>query len=880
MYLSFVAGVILATWPLARHPVTHWPQHHDPALFTWVMVSMARWLAQGPLHLFDGNAFYPYSESLAFSEPLLVPAVLGLPGFVWGNPVLTYNLLVLLFWPVNGVAMAWAAHSLTGSRGAAWLAGAVFCLSPYFTEYHLEFNMLPAASIPVALVAWVRWLERQEFRWLAVASAALAIQGMTSWYYTIILGFGLATVTLGFVCLRWRGWHLGRDLAALVGGGVGVAVVLLPIAWPYALIHRELGYERDLSQTSQHYADLLSFVEPAGRSLFFRVDWTGHLPETSPFVGYTVLTLAACSVGWLGRAPLSRAACRLSRVGHVALGASVAMAGLGMVLGPGRHQLGSRAIRLLPQSYLTLAFLAGLGVLAVRGWDAYRRRAPRSLTRGDWVRLLGLLTAVSIVLALGPVVHMGGRSVGAGPYVGLYRMLVPLHAIRITARFGVLTVAALALLAAFGWCLVATWARGRPRVLRLLGGALIVALATEYAVRPPEYVEAKRARPVDAVLRAEPDDVVVLEWPTHTAEDTRVMFRSLHHGKRVMNGHSGFVPESLHALSGLLTSLGPPFPVEDAQAELRRVFPLRYLVVRLPEIPGELHAAWLTTREEGPPLLRFLGHYGDDDLYAVVPLPESAWRIERLVSHGFLRSRPLLEVGVRPLTAHPEREQFVDIWLNGELLERVPLGGPVVGRVRIRGTLFHAAANTISLEYGYTIRPGTPVERHWIGMTGASSPGDLWVRSAGQPYGNEAVIRVNGHEAITTLRGYNLVGLPPEGRPLRAGRFDTFGDIGAGPRLAAWIGSLPSGTVVAGAIRDEASALLTQEAVDALRALGVGGDLRGRFRESHAFVGAKGAAPGTALEALGPRPVEILVGRPREAGGLEGGFELTTFALK
>ena len=41
MYLSFVAGVVLATWPLARQPATHWPQHHDPALFTWVMASMA-----------------------------------------------------------------------------------------------------------------------------------------------------------------------------------------------------------------------------------------------------------------------------------------------------------------------------------------------------------------------------------------------------------------------------------------------------------------------------------------------------------------------------------------------------------------------------------------------------------------------------------------------------------------------------------------------------------------------------------------------------------------------------------------------------------------------------------------------------------------------
>jgi hypothetical protein len=881
MYLSFVAGVVLATWPLVRHPATYWPKHHDPALFTWVMVSMARGLVGNPLHLFDGNAFYPYSKSLAFSEPLLVPAVLGLPGFAWGNPVLTYNLLVLLFWPVNGVAMAWAAHSLTGSRGAAWLAGAVFCVSPYFTEYHLEFNMLPAASIPVALVAWVRWLEGQEFRWLAVALAALAAQGMTGWYYTVILGFGLATVSIGFACLRWRGWRVGRHLVALAVGGAGLAVVLLPVAWPYLVLHRELGFERGLTETSAHYADLLSFVEPGGRSLFFDVDWTRHIPETSPFVGYTVLALASSSAIWLRRDdPLSPAARRLARVGLLALGTCLAMAGLGMALGPGRHPLGSRAIRFLPQSYLTLAFLAGLGVLAVRGWDGYRRQAPRRLTRGDWVRLLTLLTAVSLVLALGPLLHVARRSAGAGPYVGLYRMLVPLHALRITVRFGVLTVAALALLAAFGWCLVAARTRGRPQVLRLLGGALIVGLAAEYAVRPPPYAAAERARPVDDVLRADPDDVVVLDWPTYSRDDTRAMFRSLHHGKRVMNGHSGFVPESLHALSGLLTTLGPPFPVEEAQAELRRVFPLRYLVVRLPEIPGELNAAWRATRDGGPPLLRFLGHYGEDDLYEVVPLPESAWRVERLVSHGFLRSRPLLEVGLRPLTGHRERAQFVDICLNGGLLERVPLEGPVATRVPVRGAIFQAAPNTISLEYGYTIRAERASEPYRIGRTGVSSPGDLWVRSAGQPHGDEAVIRLNGREVVASRRGYNLVALPPDGQSSLAAVFDTFGDPEAGPRLAAWIRDLPPGTVVAGAIRDEASALLTQEAVDALRVLGVGGDLRGRFRESHAFVGVKGATPGAALEALGPRPVEVLVGRPREAGGLEGGFELGAFALK
>src|SRR5262249_62177024 len=143
----------------AGAPATPGPPPPAPGVFAWVMASPARRLISPPLTLFHGDAFYPNGESLAYTEPLLPPSLLGLPGFLAGYPVLTYNLLLLTLWPLNGLAMAWAAHGVTGSRPAAWLAAAVFCLSPYFTEYYLEFQMLLAALVPVVLYAWLRWLE-------------------------------------------------------------------------------------------------------------------------------------------------------------------------------------------------------------------------------------------------------------------------------------------------------------------------------------------------------------------------------------------------------------------------------------------------------------------------------------------------------------------------------------------------------------------------------------------------------------------------------------------------------------------------------------------------------------------------------------------------
>ena len=93
--------------------------------------------------------------------------------------------------------------------------------------------------------------------------------------------------------------------------------------------------------------------------------------------------------------------------------------------------------------------------------------------------------------------------------------------------------------------------------------------------------------------------------------------------------------------------------------------------------------------------------------------------------------------------------------------------------------------------------------------------------------------------------------------------FDTLGSADASAALAAWLRSWPPGTIIGGAVRDEASLRLGQDAVDALKEIGVATDLRNHFRWSHAFVGVTGAAPGTALEDANLlRPAVVAVGPP------------------
>ncbi len=869
VFLLALSLVAVYTWPLVRDPAHLVPDNTDPKLFTWVMLSVFRNLLTRPALLLDGSAFYPMGNSLTFAEPLVTPALVAGPlAALGGSPILAYNLTLLLFWALSGWATYAVAFWLTRDHGAALVAMLVFTLAPPRTEYAVEFQMEMAFGLPLAVYALVRFLEEQRTRYLLALLAVFWLQAVAVWYYAVILAFGLAVIALQYAALRWCGWRPRTFVASALGGGA-LALALLPVARPFFVTRRELGFERGLADAVGRSADVLTYFGSRATTLY-RGFWPGYSSETSLFVGAGGLALVALGALWLRRPGRPRRTA-VERGLAAGVWAGLALAVL-ILLTRGR-------LAVVPFSAVGAALLVlALARQAVEGWQRRRHGVEdRRLGEREWVGLLLVLAAFAMLLSLGPEASVAGRPLGPGLYAWLYPYLLPLRAIRGATRFGLLAVFAAALLAGFG----VAWLAGRVsrRTRAIAVGVVVAVLLAEYVSFPMRYVvEPSPLRPVDAVIRADRADVVVLELPINVpGTDTDAMFRSLAHGKRVVNGFAGFVSPWAREISGYFTEPAVPVPGPDAEAALRRIHPLRYLVVRLTDraFPRALRAAWAALREAPPPLLRFRGSFGDEDLYEVVPLPERGTRIERWVSYGYLRDHPVLRLRLRPRKDAPDLEQWAEVRLNDRPLQRVALDGPAVVTVRARRPLRRAAPNVIALEYGY--RRVTPTgARYRIGRTAATSPGDLRVRSRGQPHGSASSIWFNGAELSPDGRGYNLVALDPRGRLLRAAAFDTFADPTQAAELAAWIASLPGGTIVAGAVRDEASARLSEEAVRALSTLGVAGDLRGRFRESHAFVGVKGGPPGSALEALAPRPVELTVGRLDP----QLGFEVSEFTLE
>jgi hypothetical protein len=243
----------------------------------------------------------------------------------------------------------------------------------------------------------------------------------------------------------------------------------------------------------------------------------------------------------------------------------------------------------------------------VRSWSAkpadYLRAHPENWLYGDpdrmgqvERRLFPGFTAPALALAaLAPPVappvfaYVAGAiasvdlSLGTnGPgYEWLFEHVSALRALRVPARFGLVTGLMCAVLAGFG---IRRLVAGRPqRIQIVVVTAAIMATTAEGAMRSQEFSRLPEAAPTVYAWLAEQPDGVVCEYPVGQLEgragpqDPTYMYYSTKHWKPLVNGYSGFLPSSYHALLAGLQN----FP-DDAAIAALRTRDVAYLIVHEP----------------------------------------------------------------------------------------------------------------------------------------------------------------------------------------------------------------------------------------------------------------------------------------------------------
>jgi hypothetical protein len=390
--LIFIILSLVFTYPLPLHLGSAVEDRQDALLNVWITAWDGHQLLADPLHLFDANIFHPYPRTLAYSELLLGNALLALPlSAATGNPVLGYNVALLLSFALSALGAYLLVRRLTRSAAAGVVAGLIFAFSSYRMTNVAQAQLLTTQWMPFALLALYELIHRSRPRHAALFVLFFSLQALSSFYYGILLALVVVAYGLWAVAVRRRKPRVRLPLLALLG----ISLVLVPFSLPYFRVQEEMGFRRTLADSEPFSASLKQYLMVPARSplhgRWLPSDDTpiaGGYPVDALFPGLVALGLAG--VGLLRGRGRERWFFAL-----LALAAFLLSLGPRLYLAPGRpadvdvtlpyawlYALvpGFEALR-APVRFdalvsLALAVLAGYGLLALVGHGRRRRAAP------------------------------------------------------------------------------------------------------------------------------------------------------------------------------------------------------------------------------------------------------------------------------------------------------------------------------------------------------------------------------------------------------------------------------------------------------------------------------------------------------------------------
>lgn len=577
--LGYLAITLVMTWPVvARVATDAVPDVGDPLLNAWILGWNGRhllaWIG-GDLGAFrgywDANIFHPEPLTLTYSEHLFAQGLQGLPIYAaTGNLLLAHNLLFLSTFVLSALGVYLLVRDLTGSRGAAFLAGLLYGFAPYRINQFPHLQILSSQWMPFALFGLRRFFVTGRWRYVAVATMALLVQNMSCGYYLVYFAPFVALYVVYELVDRGL-WASPRTWSGLAATATVTAALTWPFVSPY-LASRAGGLEpRPRQEIEGFSADVYAYLTANPLQRAWGWLQTFPKPEGELFTGAIPVLLAAIGVlgvGWDSwrRAGTARGAARGWRrwvvlVAAVLVATQVLAFVAALLSGGSTWRVAGLAIR--TRGLVRPLVLAALGsgvvlVLSSRGRAFVRGR------RGSIAAFCVVALLLSVTLSFGPRIRAMGRTVATGPYEFLYTSVPGYDGLRVPARHAMIGALFLAVLGGLGADVV----RRRTRFGSAALGALSVVFLLEASPVPvptnqtweeegvaplPARVATVPPPAVYAFLAGLPHDAVVAEFPFGVAGyELQYVYYSASHWRRLLNGYSGQVPHAYAARASRL----------------------------------------------------------------------------------------------------------------------------------------------------------------------------------------------------------------------------------------------------------------------------------------------------------------------------------------
>jgi hypothetical protein len=214
---------------------THLPGRADNRLYLNVLLWHTEALRSGKSwpELWQMPTLYPERNMLATSDHMLGEWFFFAPIYLLtGEPILSFNAMMVLGAVLNFLAAYLVARRLLRSATAALLSAVLFTFGSYRLYHILHLQLWLHFPTPLLFLAAIR-TDRPGWRWPVLAGVCLASQ----FYLGIYLGYfaGLMIGIMLIALVFYSPWSFldVRFLCRLALGGAVAGLLLFPLAGPY-----------------------------------------------------------------------------------------------------------------------------------------------------------------------------------------------------------------------------------------------------------------------------------------------------------------------------------------------------------------------------------------------------------------------------------------------------------------------------------------------------------------------------------------------------------------------------------------------------------------------------------------------------------------------
>lgn len=244
-FIFFFIGVFI-TYPLIFHLGDYVTSYGDELLIGWIHNWVLHAISTDPLSVFNANIFYPYHNTLAYSDAFIISSLLAwIPLLILKEPITVVNFILIVSIFLLGFSLYLLAYSLTKNFLASLLTGVLVLFSPAVLGYYIHLQMLFIACVPLAILFFLLFMKTGETRYFGISLVFFLLQIYNSFLPAYFIVFSFVIIFL----YRWlsdkttvKQFFTGRN-SILIGI---ILLIAFPVIVPYLQVSKEFNYTRDI----------------------------------------------------------------------------------------------------------------------------------------------------------------------------------------------------------------------------------------------------------------------------------------------------------------------------------------------------------------------------------------------------------------------------------------------------------------------------------------------------------------------------------------------------------------------------------------------------------------------------------------------------------